>query len=516
MENMQKNKIKQYDSIITIDSTNGNTYKFYNNEIKPSKLTNFKKENFYISTITSKNIVTDSIEISRNIPEEDLQSAIDVQVYDELNLDPAIEYTIYYKEFFGYENSGKRKFNIFAIETEKLKEEFKEIVKKVKYIDYILPDSLLFKSLYRKNLLEKESVDCFLYFKQKDAFLAIYANGEYIYSKAINYSLEKMYEKFCEITGENYLYDDFIQYIKTGSSLSITGDNQRLIIKLYKEIFVYVNDVIFYAKRAYLIENIDRIYISSSIGMFKNIDKYIRTYLDIEPHELSFSLAKNAKEMSIEQLHNLMVISAIDYIEEPDDALNFSIFKRPPPFKQRAIGKLFYIFLLSLIVSLAYPIYQLGFASFLKIKIDRLKTKEHKLSIKANNIRSQLAQLDKENKIIEKKLKKEFMKLNFREKLLNQIYYKKINYPIRVKLLDEIFKKINKYNCKVYKVKIGKEKEKRDKIFVIFSIFSRSDKNITEFIKSLTAVNSYDVSTKKIKKDKKKRVYLSDVKVVLK
>ena len=514
MENMQVNKRKQYTSIITIDSSSGKSYKFYNNEIKPDKLTGFKNDNFYISTITSKNIVTDSIEISRNIPDEDLQSAVDVQVYDELNLDPAIEYTIYYKEFFGYENSGKRKFNIFAIETEKLKEEFDSIVKKVKYIDYILPESLLFKSLYRKNLLEKESVDCFLYFKQKDAFLAIYADGEYIYSKSINYSLERMHEKFCEITGENYLYDDFIQYIKTGSSPNISGDNQRLIIKLYKEIFVYVNDVIFYAKRAYLIENIDKIYINSSVGIFKNIDRYIRTYLDIEPHELNFSVAKNTKEIEGEQLHNLMVIAAIDYIEEPDDTLNFSIFKRPPPFGQRAVGKLFYIFLLTLAVSLAYPVYQLGYAYFLKVRINSLKSKEHQLYLKANSIRNQLAQLNKENKIIEKKFKKEFTKLNFREKLLNQIYSKKINYPIKVKLLNEIFKKIDKYNCKVYNVKIGKEKT--GKMFMIFSLFSRSDKNITEFIKSLTQIKRYSVSTKKIIKDNKQRVYLSDVKVVLK
>ena len=514
MENMQPNRIKQYTSIITIDSTSGKSYRFYNNEIKPNKLTNFKKDNFYISTITSKNIVTDSIEISRNIPDEDLQSAIDVQVYDELNLDPAIQYTIYYKEFFGYENSGKRKFNIFAIETEKLKEEFSGIIKKVKYIDYILPESLLFKSLYRKNLLEKESVDCFLYFKQKDAFLAIYADGEYIYSKSINYSLERMHEKFCEITGENYPYDDFIQYIKTGSSPNISGDNQRLIIKLYKEIFVYVNDVIFYAKRAYLIENIDKIYINSSIGMFKNIDRYIRTYLDIEPHELSFTVAKNIKEIESEQLHNLMVIAAIDYIEEPDDTLNFSIFKRPPPFRQRAVGKVFYIFLLSLVLSLAYPIYQFGYTYFLKVRINSLQAKEHQLNLKANSIRNQLIQLNKENKIIEKKFKKEFTKLNFREKLLNQIYSKKINYSVKVKILNEIFKKIDKYNCKIYNVKIGKEKPNR--MFMIFSIFSRSDKNITELIKSLTEVKSYSVSTKKIKKDTKQRVYLSDVKVVLK
>ena len=66
----------------------------------------------------------------------------------------------------------------------------------------------------------------------------------------------------------------------------------------------------------------------------------------------------------------------------------------------------------------------------------------------------------------------------------------------------------------MYNVKIGKEKT--GKMFMIFSLFSRSDKNITEFIKSLTQIKTYSVSTKKIIKDNKQRVYLSDVKVVLK
>ncbi len=513
MAKKQTSKIKHYSSIVTIDPTTGKSYRFQNNEIKLNKISGFKKENFYISVLSSKNLITDSIEISRNITDEDLESAIDIQVYDELNFDPVVQYTIFYKEFFGFENSSKRKFNIFAIETNKIEEEFKEIVKKVKYIDYILPEPLLIKSIYNKNLLEKDSVDCFLYFKKSDAFLAIYADGEYIYSKSLNYSLERMHEKFCEISGESYQYEDFTNFILTGHSANISEENQRLIIKLYKEMFVYINDVIFYAKRAYMVENINRIYINSSIGVFKNIDRYIRTYIDIEPHELNFIIAKNAKEVQCEQLHNLMILTAMDYIEEPDDTLNFSIFKRPPPFRQRPIGKIFYVFLLSLAVSLAYPAYEFGYAYFMKLKLSTLKEKEHKLYIEATNIKNQLLMLEKKQKVIQKKLDNEFSKLSFREKLLNQIYSKKIHYPMKIELLVEIFEKINKYRCKIYNVKIGTDKD--NKMFMVLSVFSRRDKNITEFIRALTQMKKYSVSTKEIKKDNKKKIYLSDIKVVL-
>jgi len=503
---------KRYTSIVTIDPDTLKSYKFQNNEIKLNKLSGFKKENFYISTISSKNLITDSIEISRNILEEDLDSAIDIQVYDELNFDPAVQYTIFYKEFFGFENSSKRKFNVFAIETSKIEEEFAEVIKKNKYIDYIVPEPFLVKSLYNKNLLDKDSVDCFLYFKKNDAFLTIYADGEYLYSKSLGFSLERMHEKYCEITGESILYDDFINFILSGTSANISQENQRLIIKLYKEMFVYINDIIFYAKRAYLIENINRIYINSSVGVFKNIDRYIRTYIDIEPHELNFVIAKNAKEIQSEQLHNLMILTALDYIDEPDDSLNFSIFKRPPPFKQRPSGKLLLVLLLSLVVSLAYPAYEFGYSYFLKLQLMSLSKKEHKLYIEASSLKKQLAILAKKEKAVQVKLDKESKKLNFREKLLKQIYNKKVHYPMKIAILVDIFKKINKYHSKIYNVDISTDK---NDMTMVFSVFSRRDKNITELIKALTKMQKFGISTKEIRKDIKKKIYLSDIKVVL-
>ncbi len=504
---------KQYNSIITIDQATGKSYKFQNNEIKLNKLSGFKKDNFYISALSSKNLIMDSVEISRNVIDEDLDSAIDIKVYDELDFDPAIQYTIFYKELLGIDDNNKRKFNIFAIETDKIKEEFNDIIKKVKYIDYILPEPLLIKSIYNKKFLEKDSIDCFLYFKKNDAFLAIYADGEYLYSKSINYSLEIMHEKFCEMAGENFQYDDFINLILTGQSANISENNQKLIIKLYKEMFVYINDVIFYAKRAYAIENINRIYINSSVGLFKNIDRYIRTYIDIEPREFNFIIAKNAKEVQSEQLHNLMVLSAMDYIEDPDDSLNFSIFKRPPPFGQRPIGKIFYTFVFALIISLAYPAYQFGYAYYIKLKLIGLKKQEHTLNLEANSIKSQLLKIAKKQKEVQAKLDKEFLKLNFREKLLNQIYSKKVHYPMKVELLVEIFKKINKHKSKIYNLEINTDKN--NKMSMVLSVFSRSDKHITELIKALTQMNKYSVSTEEIKKDEIKRIYLSDIKVVL-
>ncbi len=502
----------RYQSIVTIDPDSLKSYSFQENDIKLNKLSGFKKDNFYISIISSKNLIMDFIEVSRNVSEEDLDGAIEIQVYDELNFDPSIQYTIFYKEFFGSEDSEKRKFNVFAVETDKVEAEFEEVINRNKYIDYIIPEPLVIKSLYDKNFLEKDSVDCFIYFKKRDAFLAIYADGEYLYSKSIGFSLDKMHEKFCEITGENIQYDDFVYFILNGASNNISKENQKLILKLYREIFVYINDVIFYAKRAYHVEEINRIYVNSSIGLFKHIDRYIRTYIDIEPHELNIKIAKNTNALHIEQLHNMMILTALEYIEEPDDSLNFSIFKRPPSFGKRPVGKLILVALVSLIISLIYPAYEFGYSYFLKYKLNSLKTLEHKLYIEATTIQNKLAILNKKQKSVQSKLAKEDNKLNFKKTLLEEIYNKKIHYPMKVSALVRIFQEINAHHCKIYNVKITTDKKL---VIMVFSVFSRKDKNVTELIKELTKIKKYDISTKEIKKDPKKSIYLSDIKVVI-
>jgi predicted metal-dependent TIM-barrel fold hydrolase len=83
---------------------------------------------------------------------------------------------------------------------------------------------------------------------------------------------------------------------------------------------------------------------------------------------------------------------------------------------------------------------------------------------------------------------------------------------MKIEILIGIFKQINKYHSKIYNVDIS---NKKNNMIIILSVFSRHDKNITELIKALTQMKQYGISTKEIKKDNKKRIYLSDIKVVL-
>lgn len=279
-------------------------------------------------------------------------------------------------------------------------------------------------------------------------------------------------------------------------------------MQLFGEIFLYVNDVLVFAKRSYNVEIIDKIYIGSEIGSFSGIEEYGKSYLGLESYEFNFSIAINSKEWYIDQIHILMMLSAQLYIENPDDTLNFSIYKRPPPLKQRPAGKLLGVFILSLLIGLAFPLYQLGYNTYLNLLLAQQTSEYNELFKKTSNIRNQLALLKSEKEKVDGLASIETQKFEFRKKLLTEIYSKKISYPMKARMLLEIFQLSNESGSKVESIAFKKNS-------LDFLIRNKSDKKITEFIQSLAGLKKYKINTDKIMKNDELKLYTSKVSIGL-
>ncbi len=506
---MAKNtsKDKNFSSIISVDSITLKSYEYSKNEIKPNKLQDTKKDSFIVSYIPSKDIITATIDMSRNIPDGDLKDAIEIKVYDDLGLDSAVNYSITYLE--AESNDAKnRTFNVFVIDSALVEERLSPIKKSTKYIDYATGAPFLLRSLYKKSFIEPDGIDCFVYFQKDDAFLAIYRDGEYIYSKSLHYSLTQINEKFCELIGERIDETDFYNLLVQDGLKVSNLDYQQHLMKLFGEIFLYINDVLIYAKRSYSLESIDKLYIGSEIGEFLGIGEYAQSYLGLESHNFNFSIAINSKEWYIDQIHILMILSAQVYLEEKDDDLNFSLYKRPPPLSKRPAGKLIGVLAASIVLSLAYPTYQLGYSYYLQLKLNKQSKTFAKLHKQTTRIKNELASLKSDKKKIDAMLKKEGEKFEFRKKLLSEIYVKKISYPMKATLLAEFFKISNKYKSKIDSI------DYKDDVFV-FNVQNKNDKKITEFIKALASLGKYDINTDKIEKVEKKHKYISKISIGL-
>jgi len=503
----KKSNNKSFSDIVSVDPVSLQAYKYAKNELQPFKLDKINKSSFVISYIQSKDVISAIIQMSRNIPESDLKDAIEIKVYDELGLDSAVEYTITYLET-ETNDSKNRTYDVFIIDTSLIGTQLDTIRKKTSYIDYVTTAPFLISSLYKKALLESQGTDCFVYFQKNDAFLAIYKSGQYLYSKSLHYSLTELTEKFCELIGERIEEEDFYKLLTTEGLKSTNVSYQSFLMQLFGELFLYINDVIIFAKRSYNIENIDKIYIGSEVGIIIGVDEYAKSYLGLESFEFNFNISINSKEWYVDQIHILMALTAQVYLEDKDDALNFSIYRRPPPFRQRPVGKLIGVVAASIILSAGYPAYQYGYAQFLQIQTQQANKKYKIANKKANVIRAKVASLKKDRAKIVKLVKVESDKLEFKKKLLTEIHRKKTAYSMKAVILVELIDILNKYQSKISVVQYEKDN-------ITLSIQNRNEKKITEFIKELTKLKKYKITTDRIIKDQEKDLYLSQIVVGL-
>jgi len=159
-----------------------------------------------------------------------------------------------------------------------------------------------------------------------------------------------------------------------------------------------------------------------------------------------------------------------------------------------------------LILSCAYPAYQLGYSYFMQLKLNKQTKIFVNLHKRTSAIKNELASIKQQRTKVDALFKKENKKFEFRKKLLTQIYAKKISYPMKATLLAQFFEISNKYQSKIDSIDF------KDNKFV-FNIQNKNDKKITEFIKDLTKLNKYNINTDKIEKVDKKQKYLSKVSI---
>jgi hypothetical protein len=290
----------------------------------------------------------------------------------------------------------------------------------------------------------------------------------------------------------------------------MTADSlvQKNLMKIFSDVFNYVNDVLQFAKRSNDIAQIDNFFITSKIGDIKGLVEFATNYTNLVASKLELKISKNSSEVSLDPLVEIMIVYAKEYINEKDDGYNFSLFKKEPDFFTRPSGKLVKTIAASLILSLSYPIYQIYETYMFEQQYNRLSIENQRLRVQVDAMKQALKNVLAEKKSIEDKLKSKNKDLEFRTKLLQEIYNKKVNYVMKIKVLNDLFKRVNKHSSRVEKV----ENHNRE---IILSVKSKKDKFITELIKDISIDKRYKVSTNLIKKDNNSSYYKSAIKVGL-
>ena len=437
---MSEKKQQVFTNTLSVDSYRSTYYKgvsnFFSEEIHPD----YKRDQYVISYLSTKSFISTLIGISKNIPDSDIADIIENKVYEDLALDMAISYDIRYIPASNTIDENDRFFHVFVADTLAYKEDFTSAIAKIKYIDNIIPVALLFKALYSKEIIDDNGVHCFIYFQKDETFLTIYSEEEFVYTKALKYSLIEIHKRFCELIGEQIAYETFQDILEHDGLASLKKEYQQHFIKLFSEVFLHVSDILTYTKRAFNISSIDHIYIGSEFKNFAGLDEYAQTYLAIKSTELNFNYCQH--NSPVNQLHALMQL----YTSTPEDEryeCNFTLFKRPPPFAKRESGKLILLTLAALFLGLIYPIIYWSLAygealhcTLLQNTYNEVHQNKLTRELEINAKKKQKSEIN----ALEKAQKDEY---DNKKNTLEKIHDVKVNYPMKSQHLTEFTKDLN-------------------------------------------------------------------------
>ncbi|HEY9190045.1 MAG TPA: hypothetical protein VIM88_04185 [Sulfurovum sp.] len=448
--------------------------------------------------------------ISRSIPEEDIADILDIKAYEELGLDQANTYTI---SSFEIENAGEeREFHIFVAEPEQMDEVFLPIKEETKYIDLIIPAPLLYRSLYTKEILQDKHTHCFVYFTQNDAFVTVYRNGEYLYSKSIEFSLEQIYDKYCEAIGEKVDEKEFYTVLESEGLKTTNSDYQQNFMKIFSEVFININDIIIYVKRAFDLDSIDHMFIGSEKGPIIGLDDYSQNYLGLESTDFNFNYNVVNEEWYTDQLQYLMLLASLDYMEDESSFVNLTMYTRPPAFVNRASGQFIMATAAAVTLSLAYPLMYLVGSYVNEAKIYALSIENNKLTAESNKYKKILNEKKQQIKVLDDKIQVLTETYQAKANTLTSIYDKKVNYRLKSGTFHTFAKELDQFEVNV-------DQLKSDKDTVWLSLVSSDDRKFTEVIKYMSDTHFDDIiaiDIERIEKDPASSYYKGLLKVELK
>lgn len=503
-------KKEKFEKIVTINPYSGEDYRLQNGELSRLQKLSFDSSTYYASLLYPKDFITATVELSTNIDSADIADAIEIKAYEELGLDQSVEYKIQYVEELFVAEKDARVYNIFVTEPQTVEELFADKVDKTKYIDNIVPAPLLFKQIYKKEIVQPSGVHCFLYFTKKDAFVVYFQDGSYVYSKSIKYSLEYIYEQYCSITGERVDMNDFYSGLENEGVKSLDNVKQRNFMKIFGEVFMHLNDINIYFKRAFDVKGVDKLYVGSILGSITGLEEYAKTYLGLTPNEFDFNYDINTESWYVDQLHYLMALYALESINNPsfEDDCNFTSFFRPPPFYLRKSGQFILAVSAAVVLAAALPLFHLTMQTYYDY-IYQGKNQERLALVKeVNDIKAQINEKSKEKErlvAIHQNSKERFEQ---KKGSLETIAAKKSDYVLKSDTIYKLTQDLNKNNIKV-------EQIASDKDVYTLVLKSSSDKKITEFIKYVTQNRSEvgKIDIEKISLNEADNIYTTEVEV---
>jgi len=258
------------------------------------------------------------------------------------------------------------------------------------------------------------------------------------------------------------------------------------LMKIFNDIFISINDVLVYTKRAFQLENIDHIYIGSSRGSIVGLDEYGTTYLGINSSEFNFDYSIKTDEWYTDQLQYLMLLNTYDYLDNEYGHVNLTMYPRPPSFTNRSSGQFIIATAAAVSLSLVYPMFYLLGSYTNDTKNFMLTKQNNKLTSEANKYKEILGKKKATIKTLDKKTKALRTAYDAKTKTLTAIYDKKVNYRLKSLYIHTISNELDQFDVNV-------DELSSDEDVIWISMIGSDERKLTELIKYISDKHFKDI-----------------------
>jgi len=426
------------------------------------------------SAVSFKDVMNVSFKLSRALLEDELLMEAEKYVYEQNILDMTKEYQIIY-EFQTYEEFYY--VDAFAIEVEKLKSLMGRYLNDFKYIDFISFSPLAFSEFYSiTNTAPK--TDVFIYFGEDDSYVIGFREGKFVFIRAL--------DKFSILERElNKSTKEIIELLRVKGLDKNRYDDEytyEIIDTFFSKFFMKVNNVINYSINFFKLDKVNKIYFYSPFQILGLIENY-REFWNLSNIDFrKYSIIEDYDAFE----YTLSVYNANHFEEE---TLNFSIFKKPPPFYKRDSGKL-------ILLTLGLTAFVVLDATYKYYQISQMKEEQALFEKRASTYKRKLNKIKFNIKLYEKKIKASKKDLEKLSKQIDEIYekievlYKLANKPILTNEYVRFVSLLKKYNLKI------NEFHKKDNKFSVTILSSQAlYDNIPLFLNDLRKVGFKNIKT---------------------
>jgi cell division protein FtsB len=495
---------KSGSSTVSLYNPGSSTYYELNkNGIKATtKLTQNSK---LISFIQLDDITSETIEMSGFLEGEELHDAIEMKLFEDLALEPGLEYKICYNEHVGAnsENGETKKYNAYVCPNHTIKQKLSQI--EHGYVDFVFLPQTTIKTLFNKNFLSDSSTFAFIYLYNDSAYLCVYQNGEYTYSKSIRGSIRTLTERFSEILGERVDGADFIKILTNASFRTKKPEYEAGFSSLLSEFFTSISDVLVHAKRINQIGGYEAIYIATEHGNIADIEVVAKEYFETPFKNFDFNLGIKTEDF-VDMSTRLMLFAYLNDIDAYEN-INFSIFMRPPPLFKRPAGKFMGISTVALLVSFSYPLYNVTLAKlYYTFQTNSLNKELAKLKTEQSVIENQRAALQKEQEMLGKKNSDELKKYTDTVKILQELEEKRLSANSVTGYITQIDRVAANSRVSLRKVDTNTTGTK-------IECSGNDAASISRFSKNLWLSNGFKTSTDKITKEQDAKKLIGQISV---